>query len=211
MENELAARRIGVRAIETFGTPRRLVLTAAGVASVQTDLSVEKLGPCEKLSPLTRAAIPPRPRSVLPKGQGIDISQVTIATTDKGEYICAKKHEKGVQTATLLPEICSRVIAQLPFPKSMRWKDLDMRFARPIHWIVALYNGAVVPFTFGNIDSGDTTRGHRFMAPDSVKVTGITSYLEAMKKAHVVIDQNQRKKMIIEKLGELAKKAGGVA
>ena len=210
MEKELAARRIAFQQISTFGTPRRLVLTGADIEPVQEDLISEKLGPAKNIA-FDESGNPTKAALGFAKGQGIDISQVTIATTDKGEYICAKKHEKGVQTATLLPEICARVIAQLPFPKSMRWKDLDIRFARPIHWIVALYNGAVIPFTFGNIDSGDITRGHRFMAPDCVTVNGISSYFEAMAKAHVVIDQNQRKKMIIDKLGGLAKKAGGVA
>ncbi len=210
MEKELSACRIGSGAIETFGTPRRLTLTAAGVAAAQTDLTVEKMGPAKSIA-FDAGGNPTKAALGFAKGQGIDISQVTIVATDKGEYICAKKHEKGAQTATLLPEICSRVIAQLPFPKSMRWKDLDIRFARPIHWIVALYGGKVVPFTCGNISSGDSTCGHRFMAPETVKVRGISSYRAAMEKAHVVIDQKQRRELITAKLNELARKAGGEA
>jgi glycyl-tRNA synthetase beta chain len=209
MEKELAGRRIAFKVIETFGTPRRLALMAYKVAQVQADLVSEKLGPAKNIA-FDKDGNPTKSAIGFAKGQGIDISEVTIVSTDKGEYICAKKHEKGVATATLLPEIFTRVVGQLPFPKSMRWKDLDIRFARPIHWIVALYNGSVVPFTYGNITSGDTTRGHRFMAPGPVQVSGIASYLDAMKKASVVIDQNQRKKIIVEKLNELAKKAGGV-
>ncbi len=209
MEKELASRRISFRQIETFGTPRRLALMASKVAQMQTDLVSEKLGPAKNIA-FDADGKPTRAAIGFAKGQGVDINEVTIVNSDKGEYICAKKHEKGVATQSLLPEIFVKVMSQLPFPKSMRWKDLDTRFARPIHWIVALFNGAVVPFTYGNIDSGDTTRGHRFMAPASIRVTDCASYLEALKKARVVIDQNQRKKMIIEKLHELAKKAGGV-
>jgi len=210
MEKELTARRIGCAAIETLGTPRRLALTATGVAAAQTDLSVEKMGPAKSIA-FDADGNPTKAAIGFAKGQGIDISQVTIVATDKGEYICAQKHETGVPTRSLLPEILSKVIGQLPFPKSMRWKDLDIRFARPIHWIVALYGGQVVPFTFGNVTSGDTTRGHRFMAPGPVTVDGIASYRAAMEKACVVIDQQQRKAMIAAKLGELAKKAGGTA
>ncbi len=209
MEKELTARRIAFREIETFGTPRRLALIASRVASAQTDLMIEKLGPAKNIAFDTDGK-PTKAAIGFAKGQGIDIGDVTIVTSDKGEYICAKKHEKGVATQSLLPEIFVKVVSQLPFPKSMRWRDLDTRFARPIHWIVALFNDAVVPFTYGTIDSGDTTRGHRFMAPAPVKVTDSAAYLDALKKARVVIDQNQRKKMIVEKLHELAKKAGGV-
>jgi glycyl-tRNA synthetase beta chain len=58
-----------------------------------------------------------------------------------------------------------RVISSIPFKKSMRWMDLDIRFARPMHWIVAVYDGIVVPFSFGNLQSGNLSCGHRFMAP----------------------------------------------
>ncbi len=209
MEKELSARRITFKETQTFGTPRRLVLMAHKVAPVQTDLESEKLGPAKNIA-FDKDGKPTKSAMGFAKGQGVDIKDITIVSTDKGEYICAKKHEKGVATASLLPEIFTRVLGQLPFPKSMRWRDLDTRFARPVHWIVALYSGAVVPFTFASIDSGDISRGHRFMAPGPVQVSGITSYLEAMKKASVVIDQNERKKTIVEKLNELAKKAGGM-
>lgn len=210
LEKELTARRIGFEKIETCGTPRRLVLMAHEMAAAQTDLTVEKMGPAKNIA-FDDEGKPSKAAIGFAKGLGIDISEVTIVTTEKGDYISAKKHEKGAATQDLLPEILAKVISQLPFPKSMRWKDLDIRFARPIHWIVALFSGAVVPFTYGNITSGDTTRGHRFMAPGTVQVKDIASYREATTKAHVIIDQNQRKKMIAEKLDKLAAQAGGVA
>jgi len=209
-EKELTASRIGFGTIETFGTPRRLALMASGVAPVQADLTVEKMGPAKSIA-FDADGNPTRAALGFAKGQGIDISQVAIVSTDKGEYICAKKHEKGTPSNSLLPDILAKVIAQLPFPKSMRWKDLDIRFARPIHWIVALLGGEILPFTYGNISSGDTTRGHRFMAPGPVKVTNADSYRSALAKAHVIIDQERRKQIIAEKLEELAARAGGIA
>jgi len=191
LEKELNTGRIGFEKIETFGTPRRLVLMAYKVAAAQTDLTVEKMGPAKKIA-FDDAGKPSKAAIGFARGMGIDISEVEIVTTEKGEYISAKKHEKGSPTLDLLPEILTKVIGQLPFPKSMRWKDLDTRFARPIHWIVALFGGKVVPFTYGNITSGNTTRGHRFMAPDSIQVTDIASYSKAVAKAHVVIDPTER-------------------
>lgn len=210
VEKELTAGRIEFGTIETFGTPRRLALTAQGVAPAQSDLTVEKMGPAKSIA-FDADGNPTKAALGFARGQGIDISQVTIVSTDKGEYICAKKHETGAPTRSLLPEILMKIIAQLPFPKSMRWKDLDLRFARPIHWIVALFDGRIVPFTCGNIASGDTTRGHRFMAPGQLQVADIASYRDALAKAHVIIDQDRRRQLIAEKLEELAAQAAGVA
>jgi glycyl-tRNA synthetase beta chain len=210
MEKELRACRIGFETIDTCGTPRRIALMAQGVAPAQTDLTVEKMGPAKSIA-FDDQGNPTRAAIGFAKGQGIDISRITTVTTDKGEYICAKKHEKGATTLSLLPEILPKVISQLPFPKSMRWKDFDIRFARPIHWIIALFSGEVVPFTYGNISSGNTTRGHRFMAPGPIQVTCIASYRDALAKAHVVIDQDRRRQLIAEKLNDLAAQAGGVA
>lgn len=210
MEKELTSQRISFKEIQTCGTPRRLVLMAQKVALSQTDLVTEKTGPAKNIA-FDKDGKPTKAAEGFARGQGIDVSGLKIVKTDKGEYICAEKHEKGVETKTLLPEICLKVITQLPFPKSMRWKDLDIRFARPIHWILALFKASVVPFTVGNIQSGETTCGHRFMAPAPVKVTGIASYLDAMKQAHVVVSQEQRKQAIVEKIRELAKKVNGKA
>ncbi|MEI6128048.1 MAG: glycine--tRNA ligase subunit beta, partial [Pseudomonadota bacterium] len=210
MEKELTGRRISFKEVETCGTPRRLVLMAYKVALSQTDLVIEKTGPAKNIAYDTNGT-PTKAAEGFARGQGIDVSELKIVRTDKGEYICAEKQEKGVETATLLPEILLRVISQLPFPKSMRWKDLDVRFARPIHWLLALFNGSIVPFTFGAIQSGDTTYGHRFMAPAPIKVAGIATYKDALKKAGVVVDHTQRKKAILAKIRELAKKVHGTA
>ncbi len=208
LEKELTARRIEFKKIETCGTPRRLVLMAHEVAVAQEDLTIEKMGPAKKIA-FDDKGKPSKAAIGFAKGMGIDISEVTTVSTEKGDYICAKKHEKGAATQDLLPEILTKVISQLPFPKSMRWKDLDIRFARPIHWIVALFSGTVVPFTFGNLSSGDTTRGHRFMAPGRTQVTDIASYREALTKAHVVIDPADRIHTIKTLGDELAHSVNG--
>jgi len=92
------------------------------------------------------------------------VASLTLVSTEKGEYVAAVRKESGRPVPDLLSEILPRLVAAIPFRKSMRWGDLDVRFARPIHWIVALFDGIVVPFSFGNIESGTVSRGHRFMA-----------------------------------------------
>ncbi len=130
-------------------------------------------------------------------------------TTEKGEYVCAEKEETGRPTAELLAEILPRLISGIPFKKSMRWGDLDVRFARPMHWIVALFDGIVVPFTFGNIESGSVSRGHRFMANDAFPVRDFAHYLEECERHFVIPDPEQRKEIIRREIERVAKAAGG--
>lgn len=207
-EKAFAARRIACGLLETFGTPRRLVLFGREVADAQSDLVVTKTGPA-KSAAFSPDGTPTKAAEGFAKSQGVAVHELSVVQTDKGEYVCAQRHEQGVPTARLLPEVLTEILSQIPFPKSMRWKDLDVRFARPVHWIVALFGGDVVPFTFAGVASGDMTRGHRFMAPAPVRVTGIDSYTQTMAAGSVVIDPGQRKTAITKKLRELAARVGG--
>jgi glycyl-tRNA synthetase beta chain len=141
------------------------------------------------------------------RGQGIDVSQLTLVTTDKGEYLCAKKSEIGRPTSELLSELLPRLMGAIPFKKSMRWADLDVRFARPVHWIVALYGGQVLPFSFGNIDSGSVSRGHRFMANTEFAVRDLDHYLLECERHFVIPDPEKRKEIIRREIARVAKEA----
>ncbi len=207
-EKELQANRLACREIKTYGTPRRIVLMAFGVPTEQEDLVTRKIGPGKKIA-FDQDGNPTKAAIGFAKGQGIDVSRLGTVETDKGEYICAEVKELGVKTTTLLPELLAKIINALPFPKSMRWRDLDIRFARPIHWIVALFGGTTVPFTVGNTEAGNTTRGHRFMAPNEITVSDIDSYMDAVRKAHVIIDPEERKSIITKKIEEFAQSVNG--
>ena len=98
--------------------------------------------------------LPGRPR-LLPEARGSMSPHWRRSTTEKGEYLCARKKITGEATEGLLPAILTKVITDIPFRKSMRWSDLEFRFARPIHWILALYGGRIVPFRIANIESGN--------------------------------------------------------
>jgi glycyl-tRNA synthetase beta chain len=106
------------------------------------------------------------------------------------------KRETGRPAHELLSEILPALIANIPFRKSMRWGDLDVRFARPIHWIVALFDGIVVPFHFGNIESGSISRGHRFMANTPFPVRNFSHYLDECERHFVIVDPERRKDTI---------------
>ena len=208
LRQALAESRIPCGAIRSMGTPRRLLLTADSVAKRQEDRIVEKLGPACTVA--FDAGGNPSPAALgFARGQGVPVSALEKASTEKGEYLCVRRKLMGDATDSLLPAILTRLITGIPFRKSMRWSDLEIRFARPIHWIVALYDGRVVPFLIGNIESGNMSRGHRFMSQKRFPVAGFENYLSETRKHFVIVDPEERKRIIGEETEKAAAALGG--
>jgi len=206
---ELQSQRITFKDIKTMGTPRRLALIATGVAIAQEELIVTKMGPAKSIA-FDKDGNPTKAAIGFAKGQSIDIAGIKTVTTDKGEYICAEKKERSEETIKLLPQILPDLILSIPFRKSMRWGDLDVRFARPIHWIVALFGNAVVPFELGNIVSGNVSCGHRFMSPGPITISGAASYPVQLAQALVIVDPQVRRDTLIKEIRGLAASVSGV-
>jgi len=203
IRKSLSGERIAHGEVKTMATPRRLFLCVADVAETQEDQVIEKIGPTRKAAYDDRGN-PTKAAIGFAKGQGIELAEVEIVTTDKGEYLCARKTIAGGPVAALLPGVLTRLITAIPFKKSMRWSNLELRFARPIHWILALYGGEIIPFRIENIRSGDTSRGHRFLSPEPFSVSGCADYLEKTKRAFVIVDPEERKKIIREEASRAA-------
>ena len=208
MKRELESARLEYGEIVTLGTPRRLVLAVKGIAERQPDAELSAMGPAKSVA-FDAEGNPTRAAQGFARGQGVEVSELTLVMTEKGEYLCAKKSEIGRDTSELLTEMLPRLMGAIPFKKSMRWADLDARFARPIHWIVALFDGIVVPFSFGNIDSGSVSRGHRFMANTTFPVRDLAHYLEECERHFVIPDPERRKEIIRGEIARVAKKANG--
>jgi len=207
---ELAANRIRHAEIRTMGTPRRLFLAAEDVAERQEDQLIEKLGPAARVA-FDPQGNPSRAAVGFAAAQGIDVTQLERVTTDKGEYVCARKKIIGEATEGLLPAILTKVITGVPFRKSMRWSDQEFRFARPVHWILALFDGRVVPFRIANVESGNMSRGHRFMGPDPFPVENLEGYLAGTRGRFVIVDPGERKEIIREETRKAAAAVGGLA
>jgi len=201
--------RIQVGEVRTLGTPRRLVLVAKGLGESQSPQRTEKVGP-----PVSKAfgedGKPNKMAEGFAKGQGVKVKDLKKIKTEKGEYLVAIIEDKGRPTVELLPEIVEQLIKDIPFKKSMRWMDLDVKFGRPVHWIFALFDSRVVPVRFGNIQSGNVTRGHRFMAPDEIAVNGFDDYLKKLKSASVICEPKERQKIIEDEVSSVAKSFGGI-
>jgi glycyl-tRNA synthetase beta chain len=208
IRREFETARLEFGAVRTFATPRRLALAVSEVAEQQPTLQTRVLGPARQHA-FDSTGNPTKAAEGFARGQGVAVSALTIVTTDKGEYVCAEKEEVGRPTGELLQEILPRLMTGISFKKSMRWKDLDVRFARPVHWIVALYGGMVVPLTFGELTSGNRSRGHRFMAPQEFVISGCDDWLDQCRVHFVTADQTQRKATIRRQVEETALAAGG--
>ncbi len=209
MERELSQNRVGHGEIRTLATPRRLVIYAADVAERQEDQLIEKLGPAKRVS-FDAQGNPTKAAVGFAKGQGLDISQLETIVTEKGEYLGARKKITGEATASLLPDILKRFILSIPFQKSMRWMNLDIRFARPIHWILALYGGQTVPFRLENISSGNKSYGHRFMNPGTFEVTDFADFIKKAREHSVIVDPEERKTIIRTETENAARGVSGI-
>lgn len=194
--------------IKTFGTPRRLVLYAGQIAERQADVSREVIGPPKKVA-FDSEGRPTKAAIVFAEKNNVPLDSLSIKATQKGEYVVAKIEEKGADTAVWLGKVLPDFILSIPFPKSMRWMDKDIRFARPIHWILALWAGSVVDFELNGIKSGNLSRGHRFMSPGAFLVKDFKSYSSQSELNYVVIDPDVRRQRIIKQAEDLARSIGG--
>ncbi len=205
---ELAAARLSFGEVRTLATPRRLTLVVKDIPAVQPDAEITATGPSVKAA-YDAAGKPTKAAEGFARGQGVDVAGLKTVTTDKGEYISVTRQETGRPTHLILAEILPKLVVEIPFKKSMRWGDQDVRFARPIHWIVALFDGSVVPFSFGTIQSGAVSRGHRFMANTTFPVRDFAHYLEECERHFVIPDPERRKEIIRRETHRVAEAAGG--
>ena len=201
-------KRIAFDGIKCLATPRRLVLYIADLSAKQEDQTVEKLGPAKKAA-FDENGQPTKAAIGFARGQGVDVSQLETITTEKGEYLGARKTIAGQPTKDLLPDILKDFMLAIPFRKSMRWADCTLRFARPIHWILALYSGEVIPLKIEDIESGNTSCGHRFMSPAPFAVAGFEDYLNKARENFVIADPAERRKLILEEAEKSAAEVGG--
>ncbi|MGV8059259.1 MAG: glycine--tRNA ligase subunit beta [Smithellaceae bacterium] len=207
-KKSLNEKRIPFAGIQVLATPRRLCLYIAELAEKQEDQTIEKLGPAKKAA-FDDKGNPSKAALGFAKGQGLEISQLETIITEKGEYLACRKTITGEATAALLPEMLTKLLTSIPFRKSMRWADYELRFARPVHWILALYGGNVVSLQIEAVQSSNCSYGHRFLAPNSFVVRDFADYKEKTRQNFVIVDPAQRKKIILDEAQKAAAQAGG--
>ncbi len=205
---KLSSYRLSFKEVNTFGTPRRLSLCVKGLTDRQDDEFVKTLGPPKKVA-FDSAGNPTGAAIGFARKQGVDVEELKVEKTDKGEYLCVEKETKGKNTKDVMPQILHEIMATLTFPKSMRWGDYDISFARPIHWILALLDGGVVPFSYGSIKSGLYTRGHPFLSNIPIKVNSLSDYRQGLKDSYVIVDPEKREEIIRRDIEKASSEVGG--
>ena len=171
-----------------FETPRRLCLSITGLTDRSPDLKEERKGP--------RVDAPEKAIEGFLRGAGVSKDQLKIRDEKKGQVYFALIEKPGRDASAIVAELVPNVVRNFPWPKSMRWGTGTLKWVRPLHSILCILHDAegaeVVPFDVDGIVSGDTTRGHRFHAPDAFKVTSFDQYAGALADAQVVLDSEER-------------------
>jgi glycyl-tRNA synthetase beta chain len=208
LSKTLGGQRVSHGTVQTMATPRRLVWRIDNVAEKQEAQTVEITGP-PKEAAFDEEGKPTNAALGFARAQGVSPAELQVKKTSRGEYVVITRHQAGVSTVELLGGRLADMIKDIPFPKSMRWGDLKVHFARPIHWIVALLGKDIIPFTYGNVTSGNTSYGHRFMSPGPFQVTSIDGYVEALRERFVTVDIGERKERIRQIIAACATEKNG--
>jgi glycyl-tRNA synthetase beta chain len=181
---------------KAFAGPRRLTLAIAGLPAKQPDVSEELKGP--------KVDAPQAALDGFLRKTGLAKDQLKVEKTPKGDVYLAVIARKGRDTAEVLAEVLPETFAKLPWPKSMRFPGSSVRWVRPLHAIVATFDGEIVPFEFAGVTSGNVTYGHRFLSSGPITVRRFDDYVDALRKAHVILDADQRKAHIFEGVKQAA-------
>ena len=192
----------------TYGTPRRLAIEIEDVAQKQTPITVEMMGPPQRVG-FDENGSPTLAAKKFAEKVGLSLGKIKIKDTRKGRYLYAEKTEKGLSTKTLLKEMLPEAIMAVPFPKTMRWADLHIQFARPIQSILCLFGKDIVSFRLENLKSGRYTDGHPFMAPGRIRISTPEEYSGKLRSAYVIADIQERKQRVEKEIEKAATLVGG--
>lgn len=203
------AQELTYASIETFATPRRLVVIVDGLIDKQPDITKSIKGPPAKVAYNEDGTLSQAGLGFLKK-QGLSEKDVEKKSENGVDYLYAKVEQKGQNTKDVLQKEIPSLILKLQGPHFMRWADLDIKFSRPIRWIVSIMDNDEIPISIEKIYSSRKSRGHRFSDNKEVVVSSIEEYFDIMKKANVIVKQVERKALVLELLEKKASEVGGI-
>ncbi|MBY0096340.1 glycine--tRNA ligase subunit beta [Mesobacillus maritimus] len=179
--------------LKMYSTPRRLAVLVTDVAERQEDSHEEAKGPAKKIA-LAADGTWSKAAQGFTRGQGMTVEDIYFKEINGVEYAHVKKFIEGQDTANLLPEMQS-MITGLTFPKNMRWANEELRYVRPIKWLIAMFGNDVIPFSITGVETGNQTRGHRFLGTEFV-LSSPDNYEEELLNQYIIADADKRKKAI---------------
>lgn len=204
----LSEKRISYEDIKLYSTPRRLVLLIEGLPNRQENLERLVKGPSKKIA-FDDENNPTKALHGFLKGQNANIEDILIQLYNGEEYVYVNKIEEGVPVEDILRENMGNMIKSISFPKSMRWGGKNLRFARPIRWLLSMLNDKNIQFTLEGITARNITRGHRFLGSNHIEIRHVDEYFDKLQDNYVIVDGKVRKEKIKYGCEKLAREKGG--
>ena len=198
-ETKLNDAHLPFESIATYGTPRRLALIVKGLADTSAEISERHKGPSASIA-YDADGNPTKAAIGFARGKGLDVADLVV----EDGYIYAETKTAGVPAKDIVTDMLPQLITGLNFPKSMHWGNLDAKFVRPVRWLVALLDEEVIPVEFATVQSGNVSRGHRFLGADEITIKNAASYVDTLKENFVMVDQDARRELISKQLHDIA-------
>ncbi len=201
VRDKLVAAEVPATSIRGYVTPRRLTLIAEGIPKRQPDRNEERRGP--------RVGAPTPAIEGFLRAAGLSsLDQCEVRDTGRGEFYFAKIERPGQPAAEVLPKLLHAAIAELPWPKSMRFPASSLHWVRPLNAVICLFDGEILPLPLDRVPVGRTTRGHRFLSGSEIAVENAADYLEKLDATYVFLDHERRREIIAADLDRLATAEG---
>ena len=203
-EEEFKASRIPFSSMESYGTPRRLVLIVKDVPERQENLYEEHRGPTWNQA-YDANGNPTKAAYGFARGKGVPLESLRVKDYNGTQYVVSVIEREGRPITEVLPEVLVHITKGLVFPKNMYWDDPALRFARPIRWILCLWGESVIPFEIGRSSSGRVTRGHRFMGAKGIEIRTADEYMDKLYDNYVIVDHNKRREKMLSGISAIGK------
>lgn len=200
MGDALKAAGLSFEGTNVYATPRRLALHMTGIPQSTPDVREERRGP--------RADAPEKAIEGFLRGAGVAREDLVEREDKKGTFLYAVIEREGRAASDVIAEALADAVRNFPWPKSQRWGDGSLRWVRPLHSILCLFDGAVVDMEVDSIRAGDSTRGHRFMAPEEFTVSDFADYKHKLLDHKVILDADRRQTLVRDTAQTLASAAG---
>ncbi|MCX8110233.1 MAG: glycine--tRNA ligase subunit beta [Syntrophorhabdaceae bacterium] len=210
LSDGLTQARISFGNIYIQGTPRRLAVIIDNMADKQEETKIIKFGP-----PANRAydetGSPTKAAIGFAKSQNVAVEDLKKAVKDGIEFVTVEKIEKGMPTTTVLPDLLKDVISKIPFQKKMRWGGESFEYARPIQWLLVLFDSMPVDVEIADVKSSNYTYCHRFLSKGPIEIKNAQEYRDRLRQNYVIIDESERMGIILKGIEDIEKRVGGIA
>ncbi len=200
--------KLGYEKIEIKCTPRRFAIFIYSLDQMQPDSEESFKGPSKKIAYDADGNLSKALTGFL-KSKGALTEDLYFKASGKDEYAYVDVKSKGSHTQDLLKELFEGMIRSITFPKSMRWGGKDLKFVRPIRWLVCLIEDEIISFDIEGIETGNITKGHRFLGNDQIVINSVEEYEKKLNDNFVILDDKKRKQIILSQCEDVAKSIGG--